>query len=247
MTIITERSQLIAAILNTFALVYENFPLGPETEGQLTKIWTQALAPFAHEVIEQAISQTIEEVGYRPEPKHVIDRCRALTPRPAPTALDYLDELPQRDYMDEARAKAFKAKLYSRPEWVAEIKAAKAEIDALLSELGAARAAQDVEREARAHAAIAEARSPAAYRRWQIERMEAIEPGSSERLTFAAECPTCGNQRYVLVPNQRVLSVPNHWVRVPVEPNAPRNAVGVLFHCPECVTPSIAERRRRAA
>lgn len=234
-------AETVHAMLNTFALQWR-YDFNPDvpTWPALVELWEQRLRPVDDDVLSQVTSQVLDELKKAPTIADIRERCQTQQPRTG-SRPEYLDDLPRRDYAAATEARAVNQSIRQR--YDREIKAAAAGWGKLLDELREARKAGDDGRMARATAAIEEARSPAAYRRWQAYWMDRAEPGSSERQPALAEtCPTCRDQGYVLVPYNRVRGLPFHWTPVPKSPNAPGNTTGALYYCPTCVTPTREER-----
>ena len=84
-----------------------------------------------------------------------------------------------------------------------------------------------------------------AYRRFQVEALDAAHPGASELLlSWPAECRVCHDQRVVLVRHGQ--TPPTHAMKLEQKPDAPPNTYGRLYHCWQCVTPTRHERHNHA-
>lgn len=181
-----------------------------------------------------------EDVLLLPQPSEP-----ARKPEAAAFASD--DWRPNRDPQVDAHMAALRVHIKSMPVLMAAKDQARAEVDALLNEVSAARAANDGERLAKAMAAVEAWRTPAAYRKAQAAFLEAVEAGLGEDLLrWPKVCRVCQGQRVVIVHHDKAHLVQSHWSPVKAK-DAPINSVGTVYHCPECVTPSVKERGERAA
>ena len=227
----------VEAMLNSFALQWR-FDFNPDTPTWPSVVaqWEQRLQPFEDDVLIQVTGQALDEFTAAPKIADIRARCVSLRPRQV-NRPDYLDELPQRSYGDAAQASAVNRSI--REKYGVQIAAAKKGFQKLLAEVGAARAAGDDARLKRAEAAVQEARSPQAYRRWQVFWLEKEQPGSSESLPALVEpCQLCRGHGYVVVSYKALRGLPFHWTPVPKSSNAPGNTAGIMYYCPRCVTPT---------
>ena len=216
---------MVRAALNGWAIDWpERFDLTGPNGTRILAAWCDALAPFEDGVVEAAVMGWLDDdeaTKYPPKTPDIRARCRALTPRPPKASPDYLDELPARDPVATAQAKAFRDYLYSKDEYREQIKQAKEGMERLLDALREARAAGDETALAKAEAAIRAARSPAAYRAAQVRALDAKQPGLSESLTFPAVCPVCQGQQVVLVYHSQSVPDAARWVAVQRDRNDP--------------------------
>lgn len=238
---------MITALLDTFAAQWR-FDFDPDspTWGRQVEIWAERLRPFDDETVERAVNDYLDTESRAPKVADIRDRCQTFKPRDT-TAPDYmLDNAPRQGLGEAGNAAVYagsKKELWEQQQHIAARHWSK-----LITELGEARQGTDHLRLAKAEQALREARSPAAYRRWQAYWLNKAQPGAGDALPpLAAVCDQCQGQQVVLVPYRLVGRVPFHWSRVQTGKNDHPNQFGVLFHCPRCVTPTKEEQDNYAA
>lgn len=233
---------MINAIMTTFAAQWRyDFDPASGTWGRQVEIWTERLQPFDDDTVERAVNDYLDNENRPPRVADIRERCQSFRPRDT-TAPDYmLDDAPRRGLTDAGGVDLYagdKKELWKRQTAIAARHWGK-----LITELAEARQGTDKLRLAKAEHALKEARSPAAYRRWQVYWGNQAQPGAGDALPpLAEQCAMCQGQQVVLVPYRLLGRIPFHWSKVQAGKNDHPNHFGVLYHCPRCVTPTKDEQ-----
>ena len=233
-------SDMIKAILSTFAAQWHfDFDPNGSTWARQVATWTDRLRPFEDDVVERAVNDYLDTESRAPQVADIRTRCISFRPREV-SAPAYLDSAPRQGQVDAAQVDIYpEASGPKKERWTHQQHVAARRWEALIAEVYAARQTQDDERLTRARLALADARSPQAYRRWQVYWLEKERPGAGLNLPpLPAVCDLCHGHLIVQVPHRLVRSVPFHWSRLTTGKDDRPNSVGVLFHCPRCVTPT---------
>jgi hypothetical protein len=227
-------------MLNTFAAQWRyDFDPDSVTWPTLVDTWQNRLQPYDDETVEKAVNHYLDTESRPPRVADILDGCRSFRPR----------EVHPPDYLDGPRqglTEAGDAALYQGPKkdlWTRQQHLAAEKWRKLIEEVGEARRGNDAARLARAEQAMRDARSSQAYRRWQVYWVDKTMPGAAERLPPLPQvCDLCQGQQVVQVAYRWLSRVPFHWVRLKTGKDDHPNQVGVLYHCPRCVTPTKAEQ-----
>lgn len=233
-------SDMVTAILDTFAAQWHfDFDPASASWGKQVAIWTDRLKPYDDALVERAVNDYLDTESRAPQVADIRTRCISFRPRKA-DALDYLDNAPRQGGVEAGQVDIYPDATGSKKErWEHQQHAAAKRWEALIAEVNAARLSNDDDRLTRARLALADARSPQAYRRWQVYWLEKERPGAGLNLPpLPAACELCHGQLVVQVPHRFVGRVPFHWSRLTTGKDDRPNSVGVLFHCPRCVTPT---------
>ena len=233
---------MIAAMMDTFAAQWR-FDFDPDsaTWGRQVEIWTERLQPFDDDTVERAVNDYLDSESRAPKVADIRERCQSFKPRDT-AAPDYmLDDAPRRGLTGAGAIDLYAGD--KKESWQRQTSIAARHWTKLITELAEARQGTDKLRLARAERALREARSPAAYRRWQVYWVNQAQPGAGDALPPLPDvCDMCQGQAVVLVPYRLAGRVPFHWSKVRTGKDDHPNQFGVLYHCPKCVTPTRAEQ-----
>lgn len=237
-------SDMIKAILSTFAAQWHfDFDPNGSTWARQVAIWTDRLRAFEDDVVERAVNDYLDTESRAPQVADIRTRCISFRPREV-NAPAYLDSAPRQGLVESGQVDIYPdAKGSKKERWEQQQHIAARRWEVLITEHGEARRSSDHDRLARAEQALADARSPQAYRRWQVYWLEKEQPGAGLNLPpLPNVCELCRGHLVVQVPHRLVGRVPFHWSRITTGKDDRPNSVGVLFHCPRCVTPTKDEQ-----
>lgn len=242
-------SDLISAMLDTFAAQWRfDFDPASTSWSKQVAIWTDRLRPFEDDVVERAVNDYLDTESRAPQVADIRTRCISFRPREV-SAPAYLDSAPRQGQVGAGQVDIYPdAKGSKKERWTHQQHVAARHWAKLITEHGEAIRDNDPDRRVRAEQALADARSPQAYRRWQVYWLEKERPGAGLNLPpLPAVCDLCHGYLVVQVPHRQAGRVPFHWSRITPGKDDRPNSFGVLFHCPRCVTPTKDEQDDYAA